>query len=110
MSQPIISSTDVDRLVHALKRFDDARDQLAQAQQVVVTELGIWRSILERAGVLPPVKQEFAVKLHSPPLRKLEVRVSPVRDAIFCIHANEVPQTCLCADDCYCKSHTCKDR
>jgi hypothetical protein len=108
MSRPVISSSDVDRLVHALQRFDDARDQLAQAQQIVVTELGIWRSLLERAGVLSP-PPPFEVKIHTPPpRRKLEVRMSPVREAIFCAHANEVPQNCKCPDDCYCKSHTCK--
>jgi predicted ATPase len=29
-------------------------------------------------------------------------------DAMFCDHANEVPQTCPCAPDCYCRTHTCK--
>ena len=26
----------------------------------------------------------------------------------FCDHANEVPVSCPCDDDCYCKQHTCK--
>ena len=26
---------------------------------------------------------------------------------VLCGHANEVPYRCICADDCYCKSHTC---
>ncbi len=26
---------------------------------------------------------------------------------LFCEHANEVPQACPCAPDCYCKDHTC---
>ena len=30
---------------------------------------------------------------------------------MFCEHANEVPQVCPCTGpDCYCKTHTCKDR
>jgi len=29
---------------------------------------------------------------------------------IFCEHANEVPQACPCAPDCYCKDHTCRYR
>lgn len=28
----------------------------------------------------------------------------------FCEHANEVPQMCPCKPDCYCKSHTCKNK
>ncbi len=27
--------------------------------------------------------------------------------AAFCEHANEVPSSCLCGSECYCKSHTC---
>ncbi len=27
--------------------------------------------------------------------------------AVFCDHANEVPMTCRCADNCYCKGNTC---
>jgi hypothetical protein len=27
-----------------------------------------------------------------------------------CDHANEVPCSCPCASNCYCKSHTCKGR
>ena len=30
--------------------------------------------------------------------------------AMFCNHANEVPQSCPCADNCYCKDNTCKHR
>lgn len=30
--------------------------------------------------------------------------------AMFCEHANEVPQACPCAPDCYCKDHTCRYR
>lgn len=30
--------------------------------------------------------------------------------AMFCEHANEVPQTCRCPSNCYCKRHTCKQR
>lgn len=30
------------------------------------------------------------------------------RAAHLCEHANEVPQSCPCPDDCYCRSHTCK--
>ena len=29
---------------------------------------------------------------------------------LFCEHANEVPQTCPCAPDCYCKDRTCRYR
>lgn len=32
------------------------------------------------------------------------------RAAHLCEHANEVPQSCPCPDDCYCRTHTCKDR
>lgn len=32
------------------------------------------------------------------------------KSAIFCEHANEVPVSCPCDDDCYCKEHTCKPR
>lgn len=31
-------------------------------------------------------------------------------DAIFCEHANEVPYTCPCDADCYCKENTCRTR
>lgn len=31
------------------------------------------------------------------------------RTAMFCEHANECPAVCPCGDDCYCKSHTCKE-
>lgn len=31
-------------------------------------------------------------------------------DAMFCLHANEVPAQCPCDEDCYCKKHTCKRR
>ncbi len=27
--------------------------------------------------------------------------------ALMCEHANEVPTTCTCKNDCYCKSHSC---
>lgn len=30
--------------------------------------------------------------------------------SMFCSHANECPSVCLCIDDCYCKSHTCKPK
>ena len=30
--------------------------------------------------------------------------------AIFCMHANENPAVCRCSDDCYCKTHTCRER
>lgn len=30
--------------------------------------------------------------------------------AMFCGHANEVPQSCPCPHNCYCKTHTCKLR
>lgn len=109
MDRPILSSEDVDRFVHAMQRFDDARDLLAQAQQVVVTEFGIVRALLAKAGIELP-KKEFEVKLY-PPVKKRPAPqpvYSSTRDAIFCIHANEVPQGCKCDDDCYCKQHTCK--
>ena len=28
-------------------------------------------------------------------------------DAKFCEHANEVPSSCSCPENCYCKTHTC---
>ena len=31
------------------------------------------------------------------------------RSAILCEHANEVPMSCRCPEDCYCFEHTCKD-
>jgi hypothetical protein len=31
-----------------------------------------------------------------------------MKSAVYCEHANEVPQVCPCLPDCYCKSHTCK--
>lgn len=31
-------------------------------------------------------------------------------DAAFCEHANENPGTCRCPPNCYCRSHTCKNR
>lgn len=30
--------------------------------------------------------------------------------AMMCTHANEVPMNCPCDDDCYCKTHTCKNK
>lgn len=30
--------------------------------------------------------------------------------AMFCEHANENPLKCRCPENCYCKSHTCKDK
>jgi len=33
----------------------------------------------------------------------------PRTPAIYCDHANEVPLACPCADNCYCKDHTCSD-
>jgi hypothetical protein len=35
-------------------------------------------------------------------------RDSGVIPAMFCEHANEVPNVCPCPPDCYCKAHTCK--
>lgn len=32
------------------------------------------------------------------------------KSAIYCNHANEMPATCPCDDDCYCKEHSCKSR
>lgn len=32
------------------------------------------------------------------------------KSAIYCEHANEVPQACPCPPDCYCRDHTCKNR
>ncbi len=32
------------------------------------------------------------------------------KSAIYCEHANEMPQTCPCPADCYCKEHSCKPR
>jgi len=32
------------------------------------------------------------------------------KSPLYCEHANEVPQTCPCPPDCYCKDHTCKER
>lgn len=32
------------------------------------------------------------------------------RPAIHCEHANEVPYTCPCDAECYCKEHTCRSR
>jgi AAA domain len=29
-------------------------------------------------------------------------------EAMFCEHANEVPVSCPCPPDCYCKTHSCK--
>jgi hypothetical protein len=31
-------------------------------------------------------------------------------DAMFCEHANEVPQSCPCKPDCYCKTRTCRPK
>lgn len=31
-----------------------------------------------------------------------------VKDAIYCNHANEMPASCPCDDDCYCKENSCK--
>ena len=39
-----------------------------------------------------------------------EVRTEEVKSAMLCEHANENPAVCNCPDDCYCKTHTCKDR
>ncbi len=32
------------------------------------------------------------------------------KSPIYCEHANEMPATCPCSDDCYCKEHSCKPR
>lgn len=56
---PVLSERDFERLEAAVKKFDAARDQLAQAQQVVVLEfnmlneklktVGYWRELLREA-------------------------------------------------------------
>ena len=28
----------------------------------------------------------------------------------FCTHPNENPAVCTCSPDCYCKTHTCRDK
>lgn len=30
--------------------------------------------------------------------------------AMYCEHANEMPASCPCPEDCYCKSHSCRRR
>ncbi len=37
-----------------------------------------------------------------------EVGSKPTKSPIFCAHANEMPVSCPCDDDCYCKEHSCK--
>jgi hypothetical protein len=32
------------------------------------------------------------------------------KSAIYCEHANEMPQSCPCPADCYCKEHACRSR
>jgi len=51
------------------------------------------------------------------PLQELPQGALPIYDrdldvasAIFCEHANEVPNVCPCPADCYCKTHTCARR
>jgi len=40
-----------------------------------------------------------------------KARTAPAEhaNAVFCEHANEVPLSCRCPADCYCKTHTCKN-
>lgn len=31
-----------------------------------------------------------------------------MKSALFCEHANEMPMSCSCEEDCYCKFHSCR--
>jgi hypothetical protein len=50
------------------------------------------------------IVNEFLTIAVNEALKQAIDRKSP----ILCDHANEVPNTCTCDEDCYCKSHTCK--
>ncbi len=32
------------------------------------------------------------------------------KSPLYCEHANEMPNECLCKNDCYCKEHSCKSK
>lgn len=36
-------------------------------------------------------------------------RIMP-KSALFCGHANEMPNVCPCKEDCYCKEHSCRPK
>jgi len=56
------------------------------------------------------IRGGFSVQVSA--LRKQEIAApaKETRSAMLCEHANENPGKCACAEDCYCKTHTCKDR
>lgn len=43
-------------------------------------------------------------------LIELKIADQKSNSCILCNHANEVPMSCDCSPDCYCKSHTCKPK
>ena len=42
--------------------------------------------------------------------KRRKAKLSDGHRAMFCEHANEVPVSCRCEPDCYCKEHTCKQQ
>lgn len=42
-------------------------------------------------------------------LAQRQIEIRPEHMAMFCDHANEVPQRCPCRPGCYCKTRTCRD-
>jgi hypothetical protein len=67
---------------------------------MVATTTGRFKSD-EAPDILPHMSRRTDTVPPEPPNT-----LSPV----FCEHANEVPQTCPCPPNCYCKNHTCKNR
>jgi hypothetical protein len=71
------------------------------------------RWVSQRRGYTYAVEhpEAFEVGLFTVPKRpsrsKKAAAESDHRRAMFCEHANEVPQACPCPPSCYCKDHTC---
>ena len=85
VSVPVLSGEDFERFSGAVDKLDASRDRLAQAQQVVVSEMGNLRDALKAARVAaargPAEEDDRAPSPHRlQTLRRENVHVGPVGD------------------------------
>ncbi len=106
-------------LVAIVKTSNDDCKLLSQAKNMAEYLEKEWRNEVSWQNVFAPEHSDTSV-IKQGRLKKLaEIETILTAagysfeeqiPAMLCEHANEVPGICNCAQNCYCKEHTCKDK
>ncbi len=93
------------------KGIEYYKSRLAEAEgfeKEIFSILGLqWHEGCKCGGTAQAIIRKLLIERDERRIQREGCEQTP---AVYCDHANEVPCTCPCANNCYCKSYTCRSR